>query len=139
MGRRNISRPQQASKRVPLEGEYSPNQSSWPKGQVPGGFTYFKLAGMSGWSVPPGPAKAESGLGFENESVDSETQAAEEKQRRKKLRHQWHYWCGQGNLKYRSAVSTGKIMNYSSEQHVQKTAPDLTLSVRSRTRPVTQR
>jgi hypothetical protein len=73
-----------------------------------------------------------SGSSPEKQAIENYRKAADEKQRREVLRHDWGNASWQWNDKG-IAVATGKIMDYGSEKHVKKAAANVAPPVWSRT------
>ena len=71
-----------------------------------------------------------SGSHAENETVETQAKASEEKQGRAVLRHEWKDRSRQRNLKG-SGVAGSEIVNDTGEKHVKKAAANLVLSVRA--------
>ena len=90
------------------------------------------MTGIPGWFESQ-IVGGELGSDLEEQAIERESQATEEKEWREILRDQRHYRRRQWNLKNGSAVPAGKIMNHSSKQHVKEAAPDLTVSIGRRT------
>jgi len=86
---------------------------------APGSFKWQRRSG--GWW---------SGSQAENEAVESHAKAAEEKEGRAVLRHEWKDGGRQRYLKG-SGVAGSEIVNDAGQKHVKKSAANLVLPVRT--------
>jgi len=86
-----------------------------------------RLAGSNGNVVP---VDGGSGSQAENEAVESHAKAAEEKEGRAVLRHEWKDGGRQRYLKG-SGVAGSEIVNDAGQKHVKKSAANLVLPVRT--------
>jgi hypothetical protein len=113
------------------KGWYSPNQSSWPFGQVSSFAQHFRfLESALDSNTHANQAQGGSGSNLEKKTVESQTKSPKEKQRREVLRYERKDGGGQRNLNG-VAVAASEIMNHRSEKHIKKAAANVLPSVLS--------